>query len=199
MDGIAWAGSAMVAARTRLDIATENLANVSSGSFRGYVARGRLTAHGVTIARRIATRQGGLTRTGRALDFAIVGPGAFRVRSGDGRIERTRDGALTRAADGTLRDRRDRVVLGARGPLHLPPGARIAHDGRVRLAGRTLDRIALPLGSSLHAGFLERANVDAIRQMVDVLAAERSFESAQKVVSAIDAVRGTAAQSARVK
>jgi flagellar basal body rod protein FlgG len=43
MDGIAWAASAMVAARTRLEIATENLANVSTADFRPLAAHGTIT------------------------------------------------------------------------------------------------------------------------------------------------------------
>ena len=97
VDGIAWAESAMVAARTRLEIATENLANVSTAGFRPIAARGSLSAVGVTIA---------------------------RERAGGG--------------------------------------------------------------------------VDAIAQMIDVLAAERSFESAQKTVGAIDATRQKSAEAARV-
>ena len=104
MDGIAWAASAMVAARTRLEIATENLANVSTEGFRRILARGALTPGGVAIAR-----------------------------------ER--------------------------------------------------------LGTGPHL----KNNVDAISEMIDVLAAERSFESAQKTVSAIDASRQKAADSARIQ
>jgi len=89
----------MVAARTRLEIATENLANVSSTGFRPVTARGSLTARGVAIEREAS-------RTG--------------------------------------------------------------------------------------------AGVDAIAQMIDVLAAERSFESAQKTVTAIDQARQKAAQAAHL-
>jgi flagellar basal body rod protein FlgG len=111
MDGTAWAASAMVAARTRLEIATENLANVSTAGFRPIAARGFLTMLGVTIAR-------------------------------------DRDAAAP-----------DRIV----GGLHLSNG------------------------------------VDAISEMVEVLAAERSFESAQKAVAAIDAARQKAADAARIQ
>jgi flagellar basal body rod protein FlgG len=115
MDGIAWAASAMVAARTRLEIATENLANVSSEGYRRISARGFLTALGVSIVR-----------------------------------ER-------------------------------------AHErGAARAAGRT---VVTPRTSN---------GVDAISEMIDVLAAERSFESAQKAVTAIDRARETAAQAARI-
>ena len=71
--------------------------------------------------------------------------------------------------------------------------------GCVRANGREIDRLPLPPGSSVHAGFLESANVDAIAEMIDVLAAERSFESAEKVVAAIDGTRQKSADSARIR
>ena len=172
MDGIAWASSAMIAARTRLDIAAENLANVSSDGFHAALARGRLTGAGVEIAR-VATRDHGAFRhTGRPYDFAIVGDGAFLLRSVDGRISATRNGAFERDRDGALRDAQGRMLAGTR----LGPGA------------------------TVRTGYLETSNVNAIDQMVDVLTSQRSFESAEKVVSAIDGVRQKNANDvARVK
>jgi flagellar basal body rod protein FlgG len=110
MDGIAWAGSAMVAARTRLEVATENLANVSTDGFRRITAHGFLTEMGVRIVQQ-------------------------RVRGE---------------------------------------------------------------GGTAHAGALATNGVNAIGEMIDVLAAERSFESAQKAVSAIDRSREKAAAAAHV-
>ena len=95
----------MVAARTRLEIATDNLANLSTEGFRRVAARGALTGTGVSI-------------------------------------ERSREPAT---APGT------------------PSG------------------------------------VDAIAEMIDVLAAERSFESAQKAVTAIDQSRQKSAEAARIQ
>ncbi len=172
MDGIDWASSAMVAARTRLEIATGNLANVSSGGFCRIVARGRLTAHGAEITRVISDEQGSLVHTGRASDVAIVGEGAFRVRDAHGRISETRNGAFTRDRFGTLRDDAGRALI----------GTRLTH------------------GASVRTGFLETANVNAIAEMVDVLSAQRAFESAEKVVAAIDGVNQKAGNDvARIK
>ncbi len=122
--------SAMIAARTRLEIATENLANVSTDGFRRISARGFLTALGVTIA---------------------------RERTGKQPIE-ARAGAFVREPDGTLR-----------------------HASGDRIAGPRLSN-----------------GVDAIAEMIDVLAAERSFESAQKAVTAIDLSRQKAAEASRI-
>ncbi|HTU69779.1 MAG TPA: flagellar basal body rod C-terminal domain-containing protein [Candidatus Baltobacteraceae bacterium] len=161
MDGIDWAASAMAAARTRLDIATANLANVSSDGFHAVLARGKLTAHGVEIARITAPDHGAYRHTGRATDFAIVGEGAFRVRAADGTIGTTRNGAFERDRRGVLRD----------------------------CAGRALIGTMLGPGASVRSGFLETSDVNAIDEMVNVLTSQRAFESAEKVVAAIDGVR----------
>jgi len=99
----------MVAARTRLEIATENLANVSTDGFRRVGAHGFLTKLGVSISREPA-----------------------------------------------------------------------------------------PQSDRLRAGNFTSNGVDAIAEMVDVLAAERSFESAEKAVAAIDLSRQKAAQAAHI-
>jgi flagellar basal body rod protein FlgG len=172
MDGIDWASSAMIAARTRLDIATGNLANVSSGGFREVLAQGHLTAQGAEIERVASSEHGSLVHTGRTTDMAIVGDGCFRVRDAAGVVSETRNGSFTRDRDGALRDDAGRKLIGER----------------------------LGAGASVRTGFLETANVDAIAQMIDVLAAERSFESAQKVVTAIDGTNQKASNDvARLK
>ncbi len=165
MDGIGWAASAMVAARTRLEIAANNLANVSSDGFRGSLARGFLTAGGVGIARVPIAEHGALRRTGRADDRGIVGEGTFLMRDSRGRTIETRLGVFTRSSDGKLRDDAGRVLV----------GTRLAH------------------GSSVREGYLESANVDAVGQMIAILSAQRSFESAEKAVAAIDGTRQKAA------
>src|SRR5581483_5620818 len=133
MDGISWAASAMVAARTRLEIATENLANVSSDGFAAIAARGFLTPHGAQIVREPQRSQETLRATGRDLDFAIVGRGAFRVRDGAGAVVPVRTGAFSRAPDGTLRDAQGRTLLGRQGALYFPADAVLDERGRVRI------------------------------------------------------------------
>ena len=200
MDGIAWAASAMSAAQSRLEIAADNLANASSDGFRRRVARGFLCARGARIADGESTDQGALRRTGRPFDLALVGGGAFALRDSRGAVSNTRSGAFTRDRFGHLRDDAGRLLLGRRGPIHLPSGASIDGDGFVRGAGRIIDRIAFPAGAAIRSGFIETSNVNAISEMVDVLCAQRSFESAQKVLSAIDVARAKASDElARLK
>lgn len=179
----------MNAARTRLDVAAENLANGSTDGFRKSDLRGFLTSSGVQIQRVSSAVQGPLRHTGRQFDLAIAGSGAFRVRDRSGRIATTRDGAFTRDRFGRLADDAGRVLIGTRGPLCVPDGASIDANGNVVRNGSVLNRIALPAGSTIRSGFLEGSNVDAIGEMIDVLTAQRAFETAQKVLSAIDQTR----------
>lgn len=178
----------MVAARTRLEIATQNLANVSTDGFRRIEARGFLTALGVSIVRKTSSQHGALRHTGRELDFAILGDGAFRVRDAAGRVATTRDGAFSVAPGGTLQDARGRVVLGLHGALRVLPGG--ALDARA---------VGLTGAARVQSGFLEGPGVETVGEMIDVLAAERAFESAEKAVAAIDATRQKAADAARIK
>ena len=199
MDGIDWAGSAMAAARIRLDIATGNLANVSTNGFEKLVAHGVLTSRGAVVRGERSIEHGMLHHTGSPYDLAIVGAGAFHVRDGSG-VATTRNGAFVWDRDGCLRDDAGRTLLGLRGPLRVPRGAAIDERGRVMLAGRQVDRIALPPGATLRSGYLEAANIDALGEMVDILSAQRSFESAEKVVAAIDGARQKASNDvARLK
>ncbi len=185
---MAWASSAMTAARARLEIATQNLANVSSDGFRRIEARGFLTSLGVAIAQRESTQGGALRHTGRDLDFAILGSGAFRMRDSGGRTATTRNGAFVRGLDGTLRDAAGRAVLGPHGPLVVAE----------KSAFKASD-FGLPPTSVVRNGFLEAPSVNAVTEMIDVVAAQRSFESAEKTVEAIDGARRKAADAARVK
>jgi flagellar basal-body rod protein FlgF len=189
MDGIQWAAGAMSAARTRLDVAAENLANGSTDGYRKSAVRGFISASGVSVRRVTDTAQGALRRTGRPFDLAISGNGAFRVRASNGQISQTRNGAFVRDRFARLVDDAGRVLLGERGPVTVPAGASIEANGAVVRNGVTLERIPIGSGSSLHSGFLEASNVDAIGEMIDVLAAQRSFETAQKVLVAIDQTR----------
>jgi flagellar basal body rod protein FlgG len=192
MDGIGWAAGAMSAARARLDVAAENLANGSTDGYRKSTLRGFIDASGVHVRRSRDRMQGALRRTGRPFDFAITGPGAFRMRGADGRVVSTRNGAFVRDRFGRLCDDSQRVLLGERGAIIVPAGATVRADGAIVRNGEIVDRIPLAAGSSVQSGFLEASNVDAIGEMIDVLAAQRSFETAQKVLTAIDKTRESA-------
>lgn len=187
MDAMQWMSSAMQAARAKLDVATTNLAHASSGAFRTLAVDARLSARGIVMRTHESAAQGGLRHTGRSLDLAIAGPGTFEAGA-----SRTRDGAFVRDREGYLADRAGRRVRGTAGPVRVGPDTTFGSDGTVRERGRTVNRIALPAGSTLRAGFLESSNVDAIGEMLAVVSAQRAFETAQKTLVAVDETRAKA-------
>ena len=200
MDGIGWAAAAMDGARTRLETAAVNLANASSDGFKGVRLRGRVVPDGLRFARLRDAAQGALRPTGRDLDVALAGRGSFAVRDEHAKAVASRGGALQRDRYGRLCDAAGRVVLGMAGALRFPDGARLEPDGRVTLNGAPIDRLRLTPGTTVRSGFLEAANVDAIGEMVDLLGAQRSFESAEKTLAAIDQTRErTVTQTALVR
>ena len=189
MDGMQWMASAMRAARSQLDVATQNLANVSSDGFRRLATTLDIDARGIRVRQSPTAEQGAIRRTNRSLDLAILGPGTFRVGG-----EATRNSAFVRDRDGFLADDRGRRLAGRCGPIRFPEGATIMPDGGVQTAaGRLVDRIPLPPGTRLETGALETSNVNAIAESLNVLEAQRSFETAQKVLLAIDDTRNKAA------
>ncbi len=192
MDGIEWAAQAMSAARIRVDTATQNIAGASADAFRKIRLHGTLRANGIAMTRSIEGSQGALRRTGRDLDLAIAGPGSFLVRTPSGALERTRSGAFYRDRSGHLADAQGRVLVGPGGAVTMTAGGKVDAD--------LLSRTSLPRGSHVQSGFLESSNVDTIREMVDLIAAQRSFETASKVLTAIDGAREkSATQIALVK
>ena len=184
MDGMGWMASAMRAAQLELETATHNLANVTSDGFRRARAEVTLRSDGLAVRSMPDDAQGGLRQTGRALDVALLGPGAFHVEGGE-----TRDGAFIRDRDGFLADARGRRVRGVDGPIRVSDHPAIAGDGTVRDEGRICGRIALPAGARVRSGALESSGVDAISETLAILTAQRAFETAQKVTVAIDQTR----------
>ena len=160
--------------------------------------------------------QGTLKETGRRLDFAIEGRGFFRVRAEDGGIAYTRDGQFQRGPDGNLTDSEGRAVLDAQGePVALASGevtlnragevfvpgregpvARIGvfrpeDPGQLQKQGDNLYRgpeaaMEEAEASVVRSGFLERSNVNTMREMVHMMDLQRSYESMTKAMRTID-------------
>jgi flagellar basal-body rod protein FlgF len=193
--GIQWMASAMLSAKAKLEIATDNLANASSDGFHKHVAATFASPQGLrTVALPTADR-GAVRFTGRTLDLALIGEGAFRVAPGrDPRLAvTTRAGAFVCDRDGYVVDANGRTLLGDHGFVRLPSDAKpIEADGTWRDPSGVVARIALPQGTTVRSGFLESSNVDAIGEMTQVIDAQRSFETAQKTLAALDEARSKA-------
>jgi flagellar basal-body rod protein FlgF len=184
MDGLTWMASAMRAAQAQLDTATHNLANAATDGFRRVQSSLALTSGGLVATESPGSMQGGIRETGRPLDLALLGPGAFRVGATE-----TRAGAFVRDRDGFLADRQGRRVHGLAGPLHFPEGAMVGPDGTIRDSGRMIGKLPLPAGTTVRSGALESSSVDSIGETLAILTAQRAFETAQKTLSAIDQTR----------
>lgn len=152
--------------------------------------------------------QGPLRETGRALDVAIVGRGFFSVRTEQGTLY-TRAGSLQMLPDGTLTDAQGHPLLGEGGPIAVPQGeVTFGTDGTVYAAGQPVGRLLVvdapqpqsltkvgdyllsyaagamqPVpegGVNIVQGYLEDSNVDGSGVMVDLMAATRAYEAAQR-------------------
>lgn len=192
MDGMDWMAGAMRAAQTQLLAATHNLANVGSDGFRRIRAAVELSDRGLRVRESVDPAQGGIRETGRPLDLALIGAGAFRTSAGP-----TRNGSFVRDRDGYLADRQGHRVSGVtgsrgEGPLPISLTATIGSDGSITDAGRVTGRIPLPPGTTVRSGALESSSVDAISETLAVLTAQRAFETAQKTLVAIDQTRDKA-------
>ena len=154
---------------------------------------------------------GQMLSTGRNLDVAIRGDGFLTVETQYG--ERyTRNGNMHLDSNSTLRTADGNPVLGVSGrPITLGPGdVRISDSGAVHLDGVEVDRLRVVVfeeysqlekeGGTLfvsngeqapvlktdmvvRSGFLEQANVNALRSMVDMISLLRQFESIQRSVN----------------
>jgi flagellar basal-body rod protein FlgF len=195
MDAIDLMASAMHAMQSRVDVAAANLANASTDGFRRSVARVSLGRRGLTATASVDEAPGALRHTGRALDLSVTSTqGGMLVRDAAGRVALVRSASFERVASGEWHDAKGRALLGEHGALRAGAEATVDERGVVTGAdGSIAGRIALADGATVQSGFIEASNVDAVGEMVDLLAAQRSFETAQKTLSAIDDVRARAA------
>ena len=174
----------------------------------------RLTAQWADAA------QGALESTGSPLDVALDGEGFFAFSDDEtGETIYARAGRLNLDAEGTLRDLAGRSVEGEGGPIQLPPSGgaiNINRSGEITVDGqsvgklsvvrfedpmqlRRLDGVAFDAAGmepepvenpTVMQGFVEASNVDAVREMTDMIAYYRQFESQQKMLQTTDQILG---------
>jgi flagellar basal-body rod protein FlgF len=164
--------------------------------------------------------QGPLTQTGNPLHVALVDEGFFEVQTPQG-PRYTRKGDFTRTADGRLVTHTGHPVMGEGGPITLTEGE-ITIDrsgslfvdeieqGRFRVVtfrenGNLVkegDSLFAPAGETpdvlgaeeveVRQGYLEGSNVNAIREMILMVEALRSFEDHQKMIHTFDSAHQSA-------
>jgi flagellar basal-body rod protein FlgF/flagellar basal-body rod protein FlgG len=160
--------------------------------------------------------QGSLQQTDAPLDVAINGEGFFVLSDpATGQTRYTRAGHFLPDEEGTLRAPNGLIVEGTSGPIEIPQDAdviEIRRDGTVLVDDNevgalrivrfddpsTLRRIDAasfePDGVEpadveepiVVQGQLEQSNVDAVREMSELIAYSRLFEAQQKTLSTVD-------------
>jgi flagellar basal-body rod protein FlgG len=162
---------------------------------------------------------GSLRETGAPLDLAVDGKGYFAIQTPAG-VRYTRNGSFSLDAGGRIVTQDGHGVLGLGGPLQIDPArgpAVVAENGEVRQDGEARGTLRLaefeddrrllpdeagrflaprgveprPRGDSrVRQGYLEGSNVDVTEELVDMIAAFRAFEAAQRALHTYDQVRG---------
>ncbi len=155
--------------------------------------------------------QGSVSPTGNPFDLAISGEGFFQVRTPDGDFL-TRNGRFQISPEGTLVTEQGFPVLGEGGEIQVPRGEKAVIDetGVIRQGAEAVGQIGLftaeditrleKIGSNLfghvdpdaglipapeariNQGYLERANVDVVTEMVAMIESQRAHQVYMKAI-----------------
>lgn len=154
-----------------------------------------------------------LKRTGVATDLGLSGNGFFTLRASNGQTMYTRDGSFTVNAGGYLTTSTGELVLGKSGPIQVGGAGfsvneyggvtvgnksyslrltSFSNTAALQMTGNNLYTATAAAGAKVSAntqvrqGYLEGSNADLIKGMVDIMAAERAYQSDEKAISAED-------------
>lgn len=162
---------------------------------------------------RTSYAQGALKMTGNQFDLALDdnGKGFFAIQGTDG-IRFTRNGSFRLSTDGYLVTQDGSRVLGHKGPIKLQgKNFKVSDTGVISVDGKEMDKILViefPKKDTLRKhgenkfkaedgfkvssdfqvkqGYLEMANVNAVKEMVDMMQTMKAFQANQKVLQAQD-------------
>lgn len=161
---------------------------------------------------------GMLQETGKPLDLALVGQGMFTVDTPEG-LRFTKDGSFQLDGEGYLVTAKGDYVLGYDGLINLtdlqfyftPAGEIMTEEGwmieqllladfddwqRLTKAGDNLFiapddvNIAPAQNFTLRPGFVEKPNINLVREVVDLITITRVYEANQKAIQAQDEILG---------
>jgi flagellar basal-body rod protein FlgG len=163
--------------------------------------------------------EGALDATGRDLDLAIQGEGFFAVQTPSGEAY-TRNGAFTISPSGQLVTSENYPVLTDGGPLTVQGGKlTVTATGQVSVDNAALGMLRVvdfanrdqlqKVNGSLYAaptgvtptptssvvvrqGYLEKSNVDVLKEMVEMIESYRMFETGQRMIQMQDESLGKA-------
>ncbi len=160
---------------------------------------------------------GDMIETGGTFDLALNGPGFFKLIGEDGDTYYTRDGSFVVNEEGILTTLKGEAVQGMNGPITINGNdVSIGTNGAVKVDGNvvgTIDIVDLEnreflrkIGDNLYQmaenaepqeipfegevlqGYLEGSNVNAIKEMVEMITLLREFETGQKAIRAQDEI-----------
>lgn len=163
-------------------------------------------------------RPGDFRQTGDQWDFAISGPGFFKIDTPAG-IRFSRKGNFQLDIQGRIITQEGHLVLGKGGPINVPRLTRLisvdqqgniladntnvgqfdlvdfenyenlAKEGSGFFVNRLGDPgIDPPAETRLRQGYLEMSNVDVAEEMVQMIHCMRAFESYQKAIKVLDGI-----------
>jgi flagellar basal-body rod protein FlgG len=163
---------------------------------------------------------GNIEETGKSTDLLLTGNGYFVLDTPQG--ERySKAGAFTLNSLGYLTDGTGHYVMGTDGAVFVgTDNFRVGEDGTVTVGEEAVNRLRIvgfedegqlrkqgdnlffdagnanptdmPENTQVIQGFYENSNVDAAREMVDMMTTYRAYETNQKMVTMIDEINGKA-------
>ncbi len=149
---------------------------------------------------------GSIVTTDNPQDFAIEGFGLFAVETNTG-VKYTRAGNFIIDQDNYLVTRDGNNVLGENGPIRVEGSFTVTEDGEIMQDGTVVDRFLISgevgmikAGETLYVngqpqpasryrivqGALERSNVNAIREMVQMINVTRTYDTNHRALMAHD-------------
>lgn len=227
----------MLVESMRMDVASNNLANVDTAGYQKQTAHiyafpeapitkvhqgqsqtiGTLGTGAFVDGSRSSFAPGTLRVTENPFDVALVGPGFFSVSTPEG-PRYTRDGRFTVNPSGLLSTLDGHLVRGENGSIYVGEGQVLFNEaGEVTVDGEFVDKLLivefndreglLRRGANLfeatpeagdpfryqatiQPGVIELANVNVVREMVNLINIQRAYEANQKVVQAFDDTLG---------
>ena len=206
---------------------TERLQGVPSRANQNIVPEGASVGLGVkTTAIRNVHEQGSLVSTGNGFDLALVGKGWFQIEGANGEPLYSRAGSFNTNAEGQLVTVDGYPVAPAivnkSGQVfaRIDGQAELQELGQLTLANFANEAGLSPLGDNLfqetvasgpanfgvpgdpgfaevHQGYLENSNVDPVKEITELISAQRAYEMNSKVITAADEMASTVSQGMR--
>jgi flagellar basal-body rod protein FlgG len=179
-----------------------------------FIEKGIQAGNSSGLVANVDYSQGAIQKTGNVLDMAINGNGFFAVRTKDG-VAYARDGRATINEKGELVTFSGNCILGENGKIVISgENIEIGENGTVRVDGSEVERLNIvsfenpsalvKLDEGLYinpdnaaveekkgdyqirSGYLELSNVQALKEMIEMINIQRTFESYQKAIQTMD-------------